>query len=69
MNLYDVLRLLIQKAALPEVLANDCLRVIDELEKWNALGTTTKSMDVEGHTHRYPPFTDVCDLCGRGRNS
>ena len=66
-NLYDVLRLLIGKAALPEPVQADCLKVIDEMERWNALGTTAKAMDVEAHTHRYPPFSDVCDLCGRGR--
>lgn len=69
MNLYDVLRLLIAKAALPEVLAADCARVVDELEKWNGLGTTTKTMETEAHEHRYPPFSDVCDRCGRGRNA
>jgi hypothetical protein len=67
-NLYDVLRVLISKAALPETVANDCLKVIDETEKWNALGTTTKTMEVEAHQHRYPPYSDVCDLCGRGRD-
>jgi hypothetical protein len=68
-NLYDVLRLIIAKLAMPETLITDCLKVIDEAEKWNALGTTAKAMDVEAHVHRYPPMSDVCDLCGRGRNS
>jgi len=67
MNLYDVLRTLVAKAALPETVANDCLKVIDETERWNALGTTTKTMDVEAHEHHYPPMSDVCDRCGRGR--
>jgi hypothetical protein len=49
------------------VIANDCLKVIDETERWNALGTTTKTMEVEAHEHHYPPLSDVCDRCGRGR--
>lgn len=68
MNLYDVLRLLINKAGIPEAQMTDCLKVIDEVEKWNALGTTVKSMDVEGHIHRFPPMSDVCEFCGRARN-
>jgi hypothetical protein len=68
-NLYDVLRTLVGKAALPETVANDCMKVIDETERWNALGTTTKTMEVQAHEHRYPgPWSDVCELCGRGRN-
>jgi hypothetical protein len=66
-NLYDVLRLIIRKLATPETLINDCLKVIDEAEKWNALGSTAKALDVEAHVHQYPPGSDVCDLCGRGR--
>jgi hypothetical protein len=66
-NLYDVLRLLISRAALPETVANDCQRVIDEVERWNALGTVTKTMEVEAHVHVYPPFSDVCTKCGRGQ--
>lgn len=68
MNLYDVLRLIITKIPLPEAQVTDCLKVIDETEKWNALGSTVKAMDVEGHAHRYPPMSNVCDLCGRARN-
>ena len=67
-NLYDVLRTLINKAALPETVANDCLKVVDETERWNALGTTTRVMEVQAHEHRYPPMSDVCDLCGKGRD-
>jgi hypothetical protein len=67
-NLYDVLRLIIGKLAMPETLIADCLKVIDEAERWNALGSTVKAMEVEAHEHRYPPGSDVCDLCGRGRN-
>ena len=67
MNLYDVLRLLIGKASLPEAVAEDCMKVIDELERWNALGTTAKVMDVESHEHVYPWHSDVCSKCGRGR--
>jgi hypothetical protein len=68
-NFYDVLRTLVGKAALPETVANDCMKVIDETERWNALGTTTKTMEVQAHEHRYPgPWSDVCELCGRGRN-
>lgn len=68
MNLYDVLRLIISKIALPEPVIADCLKVIDEAERWNALGTTAKTMNVQAHTCRYPPQSDVCDQCGRGRN-
>jgi hypothetical protein len=68
MNLYDVLRLLVQKAAMPETTVADCLKVIDEVERWNALGTTTKTMEVQAHEHRYPWHSDVCELCGRGRD-
>jgi hypothetical protein len=68
-NLYDVLRTLVNKAALPETVAGDCLKVIDETERWNALGTTTKTMEVQAHEHRYPRGSDVCELCGRGRNT
>lgn len=68
MNLYDVLRTLVSKAALPETVANDCLKVIDETERWNALGTTTKTMEVQAHEHHYPWGSDVCDKCGRGRD-
>jgi hypothetical protein len=67
MNLYDVLRTLINKASLPETSVADCLRVIDELERWNALGTTTRTMEVEAHEHVYPWMSDVCSKCGRGR--
>ena len=67
-NLYDVLRTLVGKAALPETVANDCMKVIDETERWNALGTTVKAMETQAHEHRYPgPWSDVCELCGRGR--
>jgi hypothetical protein len=69
MNLYDVLRLIISKLAIPETVQADCMRVIDEAERWNALGTTIKAMEVEAHEHRYPgPWSDVCTLCGRGRH-
>ena len=47
MNLYDVLRTLVGKAALPETVANDCMKVIDETERWNALGTTVKAMETD----------------------
>jgi hypothetical protein len=67
-NLYDVLRLIISKLAMPETLIADCLKVIDEAEKWNALGSTAKAMDVSAHEHRYPWGSDVCELCGRGRD-
>jgi len=67
-NLYDVLRTLVNKAALPEVVANDCLKVIEETERWNALGTTTRTMEVQAHQHSFPPGSQVCDLCGRGRD-
>ena len=67
MNLYDVLRTLVNKAALPEVVANDCLKVIEETERWNALGTTTKTMEVQAHDCTYPWGSDVCDKCGKGR--
>ena len=69
MNLYDVLRALVNHAGMPETTANDCLKVVDEAEKWNALGTTSKTMNVEAHEHRYPPFTNVCDRCGRARDT
>jgi hypothetical protein len=74
MNLYDVLRLLISRAALPETVAADCAKVIDELERWNALGTTTKTMEVAAHECEYPPIScqagnaPVCIRCGRGRD-
>ncbi len=68
MNLYDVLRLLITKAPLTEVQVKDCLDVVAEVERWNALGSTVKAMEVEGHTHRFPPMSDVCEFCGRARN-
>lgn len=68
MNLYDVLRTLVAKGNLPETVMNDCMKVIDETERWNALGTTTKTMQVEAHEHRYPWHSDVCELCGRGRD-
>jgi len=67
-NLYDVLRMLVNHAGLPETVQADCLRVIDEVERWNALGTTTKTMEVEAHEHQYPRDSDVCTKCGRGRN-
>lgn len=65
MNLYDVLRALVNHAGMPETVANDCLKTVDEAERWNALGTTSKTMDVEGHNPVYPPMSNVCNLCGR----
>ena len=38
MNLYDVLRSLIEHAAVPPALANDMRKVVDEVEKMNGLG-------------------------------
>jgi hypothetical protein len=67
-NLYDVLRQIIRHIAMPETMINDCLKVIDEAEKWNALGTTARAMEVQAHQHRYPPMSDVCEYCGKARD-
>lgn len=68
MNLYDVLRLLASKAPLTETVLADVLKVIDETERWNALGTTVKGMEVQAHDCRYSWQSDICELCGRGRH-
>ncbi len=48
MNLYDVLRLLVNKAGLPEVQITDCLAVLEEAERMNMLGTSAKQMKETG---------------------
>lgn len=68
MNLYDVLRLIIAKMPLPEVQAADCIAVIDEAERMNMLGTSAKRMEVQVHACQYAWNSNVCSLCGRGRD-
>lgn len=68
MNLYGVLRILVNKAALPEVQQKDCLAALDEAERMNMLGTSAKRMDVQEHTCQYAPFKGIgqrqCIYCG-----
>lgn len=68
MNLYGVLRLLVSKAPMPETQIADCIAVIEEAERMNMLGTSAKRMEVKAHDCQYPYMSDVCSLCGKGRN-
>ena len=67
-NLYDVLRLVIRKLGIPETLADDCLKVVDEAERFNVLGSTARQMDVTAHECDYPRGSNVCTKCMRGRH-
>lgn len=67
MNLYDVLRLVVSKASLPEAQANDCFAVLEEAERMNMLGTSVAKMEVQAHEHQYDFTSTVCRLCGEGR--
>ena len=64
-NLYDVLRLMISKMPLPETQAADCLKVLEEAERMNMLGTSAKQMNIQAHEHQFNG-SQVCALCGRG---
>lgn len=68
MNVYGVLRLLVSKSPMPEPQMADCIAVIEEAERMNALGTSAKRMEVQAHECQYDYKSDVCRLCGKDRN-
>ena len=55
MNIYDVLRRLVEARAFQDHERTEALELLTDLERLNVLGTTAKSTDV-GHEHEWIPW-------------
>lgn len=65
MTIYDVLRRLISLAPLAEIEQRDALKLIDDLEALNALGTLAKRTESQAHTCTPGPIYGNCIYCGK----
>jgi hypothetical protein len=72
MNFYELLRLLIDYARLPEPRARDAHRLVADLERVNALGTITGALASQEHeclpavSYRHG-IPGRCIYCGKPR--
>lgn len=67
MTLYELLRRLVYLSSLPEPERNDALKLLDELENMNVLGTMAKATAVQAHVcypGQYPDHLK-CNACKR----
>ena len=62
MNIYEMLRKLVMSATMPQVEVEDCLKLIEELERMNAFGTIAS---IKVGKHAFKPWKNhKCGICG-----
>jgi hypothetical protein len=66
-TIYDLLRRLTGLAAMPEPERADALKLLDDLENLNALGTVAKQTEAQAHECRFEFNGAVykCVVCGK----
>lgn len=69
MTIYQLLRRLVDLAAMPENEQADARKLLGELEDLNAFGTTAKVTESQAHTCAPDRFNDgSCHICHRPLN-
>ena len=75
MNIYDVFRRLVEARPFQDFERQEALRLLDELEKMNVLGTVARQT-TEGHEHQWVPLNpfgragtgiERCTVCSQER--
>lgn len=73
MNIYDVLRKLVEARPWADAERTEALELLSELEGMNALGTLSGKLDKRDHDHErggaWFPQSMQCHVCGAGMDA